>query len=63
MHIILAGWHLKPLGHANIKFIYALINPLDEISVTRISSIETPKIVANTTKLSIVGKAVPCCHL
>ena len=32
-------------------------------SITRIFSIGTPKTLAKTTRLSTVGRVMPCCHL
>lgn len=46
----------------NYQKIYALTG-IGLSVVIRISSIFTPSTAANTTRLSMVGNAVPCCHL
>ena len=45
------------------KNTYAPIFKVVLLSITKMSSIGTWNKQANTTKLSIVGMVVPCCHL
>ena len=59
----LAGWHLRPTRTREQSGFYALICAFTSVSITIISSIVTSNTAANTTRLSIVGIAVPCCHL
>ena len=53
---------MRAITDSHYSFFHADIEICSPV-ITKISSILTPNTDANTTKLSIVGNAVPCCHL
>ena len=54
--------HMRAIADSHYSFFHADIEICAPV-ITKISSILTPSTDANTTKLSMVGNAVPCCHL
>lgn len=65
--LCLYHWTMGPYrgSRSRIRLVifYAVTCTLTLPSTTKMSSIDTSNTAANTTRLSMVGNAVPCCHL